>query len=127
MLFRVVVLAILAATAVLPASAQQLTVTADDYGRAEDFLSSNTAPFVFGATVRPTWLPGDRLWYRNTIPDGAEFVLADPATGSRTRAFDHARLAQALSAVVDTTYEAGHLPFLSSEFADQVYGKTRCA
>ena len=77
MRFRAAILAMLAvaALAARPATAQQVTVTADDYARAEDFLSTNTAPLVFGATVRPTWLPGDRLWYRNTIPDGAEFVL----------------------------------------------------
>ncbi|MFQ5571895.1 MAG: S9 family peptidase, partial [Rhodothermales bacterium] len=100
MRFSVAILALLVISA--PATAQQPTVTVDDYIRAESFLSSNTAPLVFGATVRPTWLPGDRLWYRNTTSEGTEFVLADPTTGTRAPAFDHARLAEAVSAVVDT-------------------------
>ena len=99
-----------------PAAAQPITV--DDYARAESFLRENTAPLVFGASVRPTWLDGDRFWYRNDTPDGAEFVLVDPAAGTRTRAFDHTRLAHALSAALDTTYDAGHLPFSSFEFSD---------
>ena len=99
-----------------PAAAQPITV--DDYARAESFLRENTAPLVFGASVRPTWLDGDRFWYRNDTPDGAEFVLVDPAAGTRTRAFDHTRLAHALSAALDTTYDAGHLPFSSFDFSD---------
>ncbi len=56
-----------------PALAQQAaapsaiapSVSAQDYARAEKFLAWNTAPLVSGATVRVTWLPGDRFWYRN--------------------------------------------------------------
>ena len=108
----------LVSMATLPAGAQQLTITAEDYGRAEDFLRQNTTPLVFGANVRPTWLSADRFWYRNTIPDGAEFVLADPSTKSREPAFDHTQLAQAISAVVDTTYDALTLPFTRFEFSN---------
>ena len=97
-----------------PATAQQSpqrTLTADDYARAEQFLVQNTAPLVFGATVRPNWLESGRFWYRNTIPEGAEFVLVDPERRTRERAFDHQRLADALSAVTGTGYEAFGLPF----------------
>ncbi len=74
-----------------PAVAQQQAtraLTAADYAQAERFLSANTNPLVFGATVRPTWLDDDRLWYRNTIPEGGEFILANPGAGTRERAFD---------------------------------------
>ncbi len=104
-----------------PAVAQQQAaraLTAADYARAERFLSANTTPLVFGATVRPTWLDEDRLWYRNTIRDGAEFILANPASGTRERAFDHERLAAALSASSGNGYTAFALPFTAFEFAD---------
>ncbi len=92
-------------------------LTADDYARAEKFLAYNVNPLVYGASVRPAWTAGDRFWYRNTIPQGAEFVLVDPAKRTRARAFDHERLAAALSRAADTTYDAFHLPFTQFDFS----------
>ena len=92
-------------------------LTADDYARAEQFMSYNTTPLVFGTAVRPSWLSGDRFWYRNSIPDGAEFVLVDPARRTRARAFDHERLAAALSRAADTAYGAFGLPFTQIELS----------
>jgi len=111
-------LAAVAALLAVPARAQQPArqLTTADYARAEQFLGYNAAPLVLGATVRPAWLAGDRFWYRNTIPEGAEFVLVDPARKTRARAFDHARLAAALSRAADTAYDATHLPFMRFEF-----------
>ncbi|MBI4419907.1 MAG: DPP IV N-terminal domain-containing protein [Gemmatimonadetes bacterium] len=98
---------------VTPAAAQQPppAVSAADYARAEQFLSWNVTPLLYGPTGRPTWLPDDRLWYRNAIPAGSEFVLADPSRRTRARAFDHARLAAGLSAAADTAYDPFRLPF----------------
>jgi len=61
--------------------------------------------------VRPTWLSDGRFWYRNTTPDGTEFVLFDPARGTRSPVFDQAKLATALSTATGKTYRALHLPF----------------
>ena len=101
-----------------PAMAQQDSVTADDYSRAESFLGSNTFSKVRGWLVRPNWTAGDRFWYRNTIAEGSEFILVDPAAGTRARAFDHGRLAAALSSVSDTTYTATDLPFFQIDLSD---------
>ena len=46
-------------------------------------MTYNTNSLVFQNSVRPTWLPDDRFWYRNTVADGAEFILVDPARGTR--------------------------------------------
>ena len=92
-------------------------LTADDYARAEQFMAYRTTPLVFGAAVRPAWLAGDRFWYRNTVPGGAEFVQVDPGRRTRARAFDHERLAAALSRAADTTYGALTLPFTQIEFS----------
>ncbi len=94
----------------LPASGQQATVTADDYARAERFLGAATYPLVYRASVRPAWLSDNRFWYANRIPEGTEYVAADPGAGTRARAFDHERLAAAIGQVVDTTYAATELP-----------------
>src|SRR3977135_1889388 len=45
--------------------------TAADYARAERVLAPTTNPLVFGANIRPTWLPDDRFWYRVLTPRGA--------------------------------------------------------
>jgi dipeptidyl aminopeptidase/acylaminoacyl peptidase len=106
---------------VLPtiAIAQQSSppLTAADYARAAQFLATGTRSLVFGASVMPNWLPDDRFWYRNTVAGGTEYVLVDPARRTRARAFDHDRMAAALSAATDTTYAALVLPITQLEFS----------
>lgn len=97
--------------------AQQRALTADDYTRAEKFMSYNTTPLVLRGGVRPTWLSDGRFWYLVTTENGAEFVLVDPARGTRRPAFDHAKLAAALSTAAGAKYEAFKLPFQQIEFA----------
>jgi dipeptidyl aminopeptidase/acylaminoacyl peptidase len=65
--------------------AQQRPVTSADYAHAERFLSYDVNPLVFGTTVRPTWLPDDRFWFRDVTPSGTQLILVDPARGTRTR------------------------------------------
>jgi dipeptidyl-peptidase-4 len=87
------------------------SLTADDYARAEKFMAYNTGPLVFNGGVRGTWLPGDRLWFRNQSAAGFEYLLADPVRKTLKPAFDQGALAAALSAAAETTYDAMHLPF----------------
>ena len=118
-------LAVLAAIMVttMTGVAQQRTsdaprvLTAADYARAEKFMGYNTTPLVFRSGVRPTWLPDDRFWYQVTASDGLEFLLVDPSKGTRTPAFDHAKVAAALSAAAGATYDARHLPFTQFDFS----------
>lgn len=63
--------------------AQQSAMTAADYARAEKMLGFATAPLVDRAGVRPTYLPDGRFWYRVLTPTGSEFVVINPADGSR--------------------------------------------
>jgi dipeptidyl-peptidase-4 len=100
------------------AFAQTRTLTTADYERAEKFMNYNTAPLVFRATVRPVWLPTERFWYRVATPGGAEFVAADPTRGTRAPAFDHARVASALSAAAHGTYDGANLPFTEIDLPD---------
>ena len=99
-----------------PLAAQQRTAT--DYARAESFLGSNAGMLVSGDQAAPRWLEGDRFWYRSRIVGGHEFILVDPSVPSRQPAFDHARLAAALSEAADTSYVAGRLPFEEFEFVE---------
>ena len=89
--------------------------SASDYARAESFLSWHAGTRVSGDQVDPEWLDGDRFWYRSRIRGGHQFVLVDPAVPSRRPAFDHDRLAAALSMAADTSIVAAKLPFESFE------------
>ncbi len=88
-------------------------LTAADYARAEKFLVPNVTGLVVGGSVSASWLPDDRFWYRNTTAEGIEFILVDPSKRTRTPAFDHVRLAAALSRAAGATYSPRQLPFQS--------------
>jgi dipeptidyl aminopeptidase/acylaminoacyl peptidase len=90
--------------------------TAADYAHAEKFMGYNTNPLVYHA-VRPAWTADDRLWYRDAGPDGDKFVLFDPAKLTKEPAFDHVKLAAALSVAAGKTYEANKLPFREIELS----------
>jgi dipeptidyl-peptidase-4 len=92
-------------------SAQPRTYTAADYERAEKSLAGSTNALVYHSGVRPAWLAGERFWYRVTTADGSEFILVDPAKGTRAPAFDHVKLAAALAAAGGGRYDGNHLPF----------------
>lgn len=94
-----------------PLLAQPHALTPADYAHAEKFMPYNTNPLVYRSGVRPNWLAGDRFWYRVTTPTGAEFLLVDPAKGTRAPAFDAARLAATLSKATNANYDAANLPF----------------
>jgi len=91
-------------------------VTEREYARAEQFLPWNAAKLVSGDQVSPTFFDGDRFWFRSRTAAGHEFVVVDPAAPSRAPAFDHDRLAAALSLAADTAYEGHALPFEEFEF-----------
>ena len=87
-------------------------LTRADYERAESYLAWNVAKLMFNTGVTPHWLDeSDRFWYRRTGRDGSEFVVIDPAHGSRRPAFDHERLAAALSQASDTYVIHNQMPF----------------
>jgi dipeptidyl-peptidase 4 len=95
----------------------QTKFTAAEYARAEKFMGYNTTPLVLRSGVRPTWLADERFWYRVTTAEGSEFVLVDPAKGTRGPAFDHAKVAAALSSASGRTYTAAALPFQEIEYS----------
>jgi dipeptidyl-peptidase 4 len=105
-------LALAATLGPVAVSAQAVQLTADDYARAERFLSEHTDPLVTGATVRPNWTDDGRFWYENTIAEGTEFVMVDPVARQKGRVFDHVRMADALSATIGTRVTPDRLPIL---------------
>jgi dipeptidyl aminopeptidase/acylaminoacyl peptidase/uncharacterized protein (DUF885 family) len=75
---------------------------------------------VYKTQITPHWFDNDRrFWYRNDTRGGArEFVVVDAEKGRRAPAFDHEKLAAALSKAADAKYQADKLPFDSIEYLD---------
>jgi len=91
------------------------------YERAKG-LAAQSQGKVFKATLTPHWFGNNtRFWYRNDLRGGAkEFVLVDAEKGTRLLAFDHPKLAAALSKAAGKEYSATRLPFDRIEFTDDV-------
>ncbi len=93
-------------------------VTIEDYQRAERFLGVNTSPLVLGIVSNQTWLKNDLLIYKNTIADGSAFILANPDTKQKQRAFDHDQLASSLSKLVGKEIKPVDLPITPLNLSD---------
>jgi dipeptidyl-peptidase 4 len=110
---------VLMAVGVLPALAQaQAALTVADYAHAEKFMGYNVNPLVDHGSLRPHWLADDRLWYRDSTAGGSQFIVVDAATGARTPAFDHSKLAAALSTAAGKAFDSHRLPFTDIEFSE---------
>jgi len=92
-------------------------MTPDDYARAERALGPTVGRLVSGIPGRPIWLPDGRAAYRVSTPTGGQFVVVDPRRRTRAAAFDHARLAEAVSAAVGRRVTADSLPFSSFDLS----------
>src|SRR5213594_859067 len=116
---RVALVAVLLCN-ILPSTAlpqARRALTADDYARAERALGPATGQLVSGIPSRPIWLPDGRAEYRVSTRTGWQFVLVDPRRRTRSAAFDHARLAEAVSAAVGRRVGSDSLPFVSFDLS----------
>ncbi|MFD2865675.1 S9 family peptidase [Mucilaginibacter antarcticus] len=108
----------------LTAQAQQGKVfTAADYQRAESAMAYANEPLVERKNIRPTWLPDERYYYRTTAAEGNQFLLVNPAKSTKAvAAFDHQKLATALSTTIGKQYTTSDLPFQTFNFAENGKG-----
>ncbi len=72
--------------------------------------------------ITPNWFNENNFfWYRNDLKDNTrEFILVDVEQGIRRNAFDHEKLASALSHAAGIDYTADQLPFDRIEFLDKL-------
>lgn len=95
----------------------QTHVTDADYARAEQMLAPYRARRTPGSSIQPQWLSeGRRFWYQA----GSRYVVVNPNEGSRGDAFDHGRLAAALSVASHHAVSADDLPITAVEIDDVV-------
>ncbi len=93
-------------------------LTTEDYKRGEMSLRQHTSSLVFNGTVRANWIDETHFWYRNSIPEGKEFILVNIEKRFKQRAFDHEKLAKAISRVTGKEYGPYNLPFSRFKYAD---------
>jgi dipeptidyl aminopeptidase/acylaminoacyl peptidase len=87
--------------------------------QAPQFRRGGGEPGVYKARLEPHWFDdSEKFWYRNELAgDEREFILVDAAAGERRLAFDHERLAAALTAATGDEFDGAKLPFREIEFS----------
>ncbi|MEK7832770.1 MAG: DPP IV N-terminal domain-containing protein, partial [Acidobacteriota bacterium] len=96
--------------------------TLADYERARS-VREKYVGLTVNVPERANWIEKTtRFWYRKAVKGGNEFVLVDAEptanTAAKRPAFDHEKLAAALSAAANEKYEALKLPFQTISFVD---------
>jgi len=83
--------------------------------------SERNAQGVYKARITPHWFAENTcFWYRNDLSGNTrEFILVNAERGTRQAAFDHQKLASALSKATGVEYQADRLPFNNIEFMDE--------
>ncbi len=110
-------IAFLSLLLILPALANA-QATRGDYERAAK-LRDRLQGLAVDVPERANWIgQTTRFWYRKSVKGGNEFVMVDAETAAKRPAFDHEKLAAALSAAAGEKYEALKLPFQTVNFVD---------
>jgi dienelactone hydrolase len=85
--------------------------TLADYQRGQG-LQAKAKGLVVNLPSAVTWIGNtDHLWYSKAVQGGTEFVWVDAAAGVKKPAFDHDKLAAAISAASGGHYTGLTLPF----------------
>jgi dienelactone hydrolase len=89
--------------------------TLADYQRAQS-VQAKARGLVVNLPGPINWIDkSDHFWYWRSVAGGTEFVLVDASAGSKKLAFDHDKLAVAISAVAGRKYTGLALPFAPVE------------
>ena len=100
-----------------PCAAAQ--VVRADYERATALREKYQAAAP-GMADPATWIgETSRFWYRRSVAGGHEFVLVEAETREKRPAFDHEKLASALSKATGGKYTAVSLPFQAITFTEK--------
>ncbi|MGD9589298.1 MAG: DPP IV N-terminal domain-containing protein [Pyrinomonadaceae bacterium] len=94
--------------------------TLADYERARS-LQEKFQSAVANMPGPAAWIAGtNSFWYRRAVLDGSEIIRVDADTLAKQPAFDHAKLAAAISAAAGTEFKANRLPLgQGTAFSDQ--------
>ena len=111
------VITVLACLLVSAPVAAQGTIA--DYQRAMS-LRSRYDGLALNVVDERQWIRNtDRFWYRRTVKGGHEFILVNADAKTKQPAFDHVRIAEALSSAAGGKYTALTLPFSTFTFIEE--------
>ena len=100
-----------AALMMLAASSAWAQGTVADYQRAQG-LQTKARGLVVNTPGAVTWIGlSEHFWYPRAVKGGTEFMMVDAAAGSKKVAFDHDKLAAAISSATGHSYTGLTLPF----------------
>jgi Tol biopolymer transport system component/dienelactone hydrolase len=120
--FRYAVLTVCTVLLVLSCtnSSEKEAMTADDYKKATHHLSKTMNPLVYNTITRSEWMDDSHFIYLKQVKGGRNFVFVSVDDKSAKPAFDHERLASALSSMLDKEYTALNLPFFGVTMNDKM-------
>src|ERR1051326_5417341 len=97
-----------------------------DYRRAQS-LEIKARGLVVNAPGATTWIgKSEHFWYPRTVTGGTEFMLVDAESRAKKPAFDHDRLAAAISTATGHTYTGLKLPFAPQSGRGRAAASVRC-
>ena len=105
----------------LAAQQQPPVIAAQDYARAENFLSYNTRELDLH-NIKPEWVDDHIFWYRDQTPYGIQYFIYDTSQQKSGLAFDHEKIAAALSRASGRNVRPNRLPLTELDFSSD--GKT---
>jgi len=95
--------------------------TVEDYQRAEKFLHFNVNKLVKNLYLIPNWIDNsNNFWYKTELENGHHFMLVLPEENKVNPAFNHQKLANALSKELDKKINPDSLPFSKIKFKDDL-------
>ncbi|WP_299703979.1 DPP IV N-terminal domain-containing protein [uncultured Pontibacter sp.] len=99
--------------------AQQAAPTKGNYQLASRFSPKKLEKLIFTTNLDPHWLKNsDRFWYEYETSNGKNWYIVDPATKSKKLLFDNAKVASAVTMIVQDPFDAQHLPIQNLKFAE---------
>lgn len=98
---------------------EQEIVTLEDYKRAEKFLSVNTTPLVYGIISNITWINENEFLYTTSVDGGEKFMLGNVLEKSKEPAFDHEKMATAISEITGSKQTPHDLQLRNLTYLDQ--------
>ncbi|HEX5354319.1 MAG TPA: DPP IV N-terminal domain-containing protein [Rhodanobacteraceae bacterium] len=113
---KLVVIALIAFVAALPALASARQLTDTDYARAVKFLRQSVSPLVDHDVQRVTWLDSTHFWYVDHDTSGDHVLEMNATTGKVKPAFDQAKLSAALGKLLGKPVPANKVPAFGFDF-----------
>lgn len=101
-----------------PVLAQAADAALLDAYRRADLIQAHEFKGVFqNLKLHPRWLSDTRFWYTRDTGAGTEWMMVEADRPRKAPAFDHRKLAAALSKAAGKPVEAGDLPLRGVEFS----------